>query len=87
VLLVEINVMIIRMYPTAPRRGSKLSAHGIAMGIWSGAVRPEGAKALKALVLFVLLPLQGVRGVSSYPWRCHGLLARCPFGAQAPDCG
>ena len=44
------NKMIIRIYPTAPRRGSKLSAHGIAMGIWSGAVRPEGAKALKVLV-------------------------------------
>ena len=39
--------MAIRMYPTAPRRGSKLTAHGIAMGIVvSRSVRPERAKAL-----------------------------------------
>ena len=39
--------MIIHMYPTAPRRGSKLTAHGIAMGIVvSRSARPERAKAL-----------------------------------------
>ena len=39
--------MIIRKHPTAPRRGSKLTAYGIAMGIVvSRSVRPERAKAL-----------------------------------------
>ena len=42
---------------------------------------------LTKLFYFEHPTLQGVREVSSYPWRCHGLLARCPFGAQAPDCG
>ena len=42
------------MYLTAPRRGSKPTAHGNAMGKVVWLIRPEGAKALLQIRAFAL---------------------------------
>ena len=57
--------MIIRMYSTAPRRGSKPIAHGIAMGIVGSSVRPERAKALSPIRAVALTGR--FNNVSNYP--------------------
>lgn len=77
--------MITRMYPTAPRRGSKLTAHGIAMGIVvSRSVRPERAKALLQIRAVALtgrslclqFPMAMPWAISSLPLRGANALLR-----------
>ena len=77
--------MIIRNHVTSTPKGLQATSLGHRPRYIGLVSSPCKGKSI--CIMLTLLPLQGVSYILNYPWRCHGLVARCPFGAQSPNCG
>ena len=78
----DIEEMVIRMYPIIGLKGQQIIAQGNALGVMAAVATPCKGK---SIILY--LSAQGGFLTIDYPGRCPGLFAHCPFGALSGDCG